>query len=71
MIHGMKRDLTLIAQGIGIAFPLLFIAAFFSDVDPRTWPDLLVAIGIIVLAAIPITRDAIAQAKRREREGLR
>ena len=71
MIRGVKRDLALMAQGLGIAFVPLFIAAVFSDLDPRTWSGLLAVIGLIVLAALPMMRDEVAQAKQRERDGLR
>lgn len=71
MIRAVKRDLVRLAQGIGIASPALFIVAVFTDLDPQTWSGLLTTIALIVLAAIPVFRDEIQQAKQRERDGLR
>ncbi len=71
MMRRMKRDLVVMAQGLLIACPALFALAVFTDLDPRTWSGLLVSIGVLALAAIPIMRDEIAQARQRERDGLR
>jgi hypothetical protein len=71
MIQRVKRDLALMARGLAIAVPPLFILVLLVDVDPQTWFGLLVGAVFGLIAGIPVIRDEIQQAKRRERDGLR
>ncbi|MCP9489390.1 MAG: hypothetical protein MSC31_05890 [Solirubrobacteraceae bacterium MAG38_C4-C5] len=66
----MKRDLALMTKGLAMVLPALALVVLLLDVQMHEPLALLVVPVFALLAAIPITRDEIQQAKRRERDGL-
>jgi hypothetical protein len=71
MIHAVKHDLLLMAKGLALLIPPLIVSITVLDLDPDQWLWWIALTVFGLIGCIPMIRDEIAQAKQREREGLR
>ncbi len=70
MIGGVKRDLILMGKGMAMVLPFLVLAGVVLDIKATEPLGYAVVIVLTLVGCIPIIRDEIHLAKRRERDGL-
>jgi hypothetical protein len=71
MVHVVKHDLVVMVKGFALLIPPLIVSLTVLEPDPDQWLWWITLTVCGLIGCIPLLRDEIAQAKRREREGLR
>jgi hypothetical protein len=71
MIPVVKHDLVIMAKGFALLIGPLIASFTVLDPDPDQWLWWITLTVCGLIGCIPLVRDEIAQAKQRERDGLR
>lgn len=67
----MKHDLALMGKGMAMVLPFVVVAGLVLDIKATEPLGYAVVIVFGLIGCIPMFRDEIQQARRRERDGLR